>query len=520
MTAYLARTLRFSLLFILTALLSLTASAETLIIVPADESGSTSMTRDIAKAVVIPIMKAGKHTVIPYKNYRKAALDGGIEASGLSSEAAMAEHGPKLGATKGIEVKVMRKGAKAEVKVVDLAAKVVVYEKALSIAGANLTGAEGKTLVARIYEGLIAKPAPQPEPAAPAAQAAPEPVPAEATTVAKAEQPTEPAPTAPVTTPAANTEAATPAPEADAGTQAEAPQVSEAPKPAEPELELKLEDATVETSNAETAAPPDSPATTTAEAEPTISTPQMVTLRAGNKALYFSSAISDGSTEDLKYATNAFVPGIAVGATFAPANLMDVPDWAKHLTLGFTINPILVQPQAYSTTGDATLVTNWSLELGYAPRALTEVPDLAIGAFAHVSSFSMPVGLGGFPDVGIQMLETGVVARYDAGDILTIEDIVKGLKFEATATLGLGLGVDETLDVLGDAGMTLGYGISLNAQTTVFDFFQVGSELGYASTSTSFSGASTLAERREQFNDASLSSSYLTFQLFARKSFL
>ena len=519
MTAYLARTLRFSLLFILTALLSLTAFAETLIIVPADESGSTSMTRDIAKAVVIPIMKAGKHTVIPYKNYRKAALDGGIEANGLSSEAAMAEHGAKLGATKGIEVKVMRKGAKAEVKVVDLAAKVVVYEKALSIAGANLTGAEGKTLVAQIYEGLTAT-APQPEPAAPAAQAAPEPVPAEATTVAQAEQPTEPAPTVPATTPAANPEATNPAPKADAATQAETPQASEAPKAAEPELELKLEDANVETANAETTATPDSPATTTAEAEPTASTPQMVTLRAGNKALYFSSAISDGSTEDLNYATNAFVPGIAVGATFAPATSMDVPDWAKHLTFGFTINPILVQPQAYSTTGDATLVTNWSLELGYAPRALTEVPELAIGAFAHASSFSMPVGLGSFPDVGIQMLETGVVARYDAGDILTIEDIVKGLKFEATATLGLGLGVDESLDVLGDAGMTLGYGISLNAQTTVFDFFQVGSELGYASTSTSFSGASALAERREQFNDASLSSSYLTFQLFARKSFL
>ena len=148
------------------------------------------------------------------------------------------------------------------------------------------------------------------------------------------------------------------------------------------------------------------------------------------------------------------------------------------------------------------------------------MPELALGAFANVTSFSMPVGLGGFPDVGLQMLETGVVATYDAGDILTIEDIVKGLKFEATAMLGIGLGVDESLDALGESGMTIGYGASINAQTTVFDFFQVGSELGFSGTSTSFSGTSNLSDRREQFNDASLSSSYVTFQLFARKSFL
>ena len=60
-------------------LLSLPAFAETLIIVPADENGSTAMSRDIAKGVVIPIMKSGKHKVIPYKNYRQAALAGGVK---------------------------------------------------------------------------------------------------------------------------------------------------------------------------------------------------------------------------------------------------------------------------------------------------------------------------------------------------------------------------------------------------------------------------------------------------------
>ena len=529
MTAHPARPLRLSLFFILAAFVSLSASAETLIIVPADESGSTAMTKDIAKTVVIPIMKAGKHKVIPYKNYRKAALAGGIEATDLSGEAAMVEHGTKLGATKGVEVKVIRKGSKAGVRVVDLAAKVVVFEKTLAITGNNLTGGEGKSLIAEIYNGLEAKPAPKKEetPAEPAPTAAA--VPAEASEAPTSEAAATPAP-APA--PAAATPTEEPAQVSTPTNAAPAPAAAEAPKaeaeapaqkptaetPAAPELELKLEDSEVATSQTPEA-PTETPAVATASVSS--SAPQMVTLRAGNKALYLSSAVSDGTTKDLNYATNAFVPGIAVGATLAPAATMEnVADWAKHLTVGFTLNPIMVQPQAYSTTGDATVVLNWSLELGYAPRALTTMPELAVGAFANVTSFSMPVGLGGFPDIGLQMLETGVVATYDAGDILTIEDIVKGLKFEATAMLGIGLGVDQSLDVLGDSGMTIGYGASINAQTRVFDFFQVGSELGFSGSSTSFSGASTLSDRREQFNDASLSSSYVTFQLFARKSFL
>ena len=114
----------------------------------------------------------------------------------------------------------------------------------------------------------------------------------------------------------------------------------------------------------------------------------------------------------------------------------------------------------------------------------------------------MPVGLGGFPDVGVQMLETGVIATYDAGDILTIEDIVKGLRVEVATSIGIGLGASESLDVLGDAGMTFGYGLSANVNTTVFDFFEVGSEVGFSGMSTSFTGTSTIEQRREQFTDS------------------
>ena len=243
-------------------------------------------------------------------------------------------------------------------------------------------------------------------------------------------------------------------------------------------------------------------------------------MRAGNKAIYFASTISDDTTEALGYSTNAFIPGVSAGVTLAPAATLDAPDWAKHITLGFTLTPILVQPQAYSTTGDAELQFNWAIEAGYAPRALNSMPELAIGAFANFSSFTMPVGLGGFPDVGVQMLETGVIATYDAGDILTIEDIVKGLRVEVATSIGIGLGVSESLDVLGDAGMTFGYGLSANVNTTVFDFFEVGSEVGFSGMSTSFTGTSTIEQRREQFTDPSLSSTLVTFQLFARKSFL
>ena len=82
------------------------------------------------------------------------------------------------------------------------------------------------------------------------------------------------------------------------------------------------------------------------------------------------------------------------------------------------------------------------------------------------------------------MLETGVIATYDAGDILTIEDIVKGLRVEVATSIGIGLGVSRNLDVLGDARMTFGYGLSANVNTTVFDFFEVGSEVGFSGMST------------------------------------
>ena len=529
MTAHCARFLRTSLAFILAALVSLPAMAETLIIVPADESGSTAMAKDIAKTVIIPIMKAGKHKVIPYKNYRQAALSGGIEATQLAGQEAMVAHGAKLGATKGVEVKVLRQDSKVSLRIVDIATKATTFEKALVISGSSLSAPEGKDLISAIYTGVSAKPAPtqvETPAAAPAeptkveapAAAPAEPATAEAPAAAPAEPATAEAPAAAPAEPAkAEVPAAAPAEPAKAEAPAAAPAEpakAEAPAAA-PELELELD---AEVQSKEVAESPAAIPETTASA--TVTLPQMVTLRAGNKALYFSSVISDGTTQDLNYATNAFVPGIAVGATIAPVSGSDVPTWAQHLTLGFTLNPILVQPQAYSTTGDFELVMNWSMELGYAPRALSTTPELAIGAFANFSSFSMPVGLGGFPDVGLQMLETGVVATYDAGDVLTVQDILRGLTFELSASLGIGLGVDDSLNVLGDAGLTLGYGASINAQTRVFDFFQVGTELGFSGTSTSFSGTSALSERREQFNDASLSSSHVTFQLFARKSFL
>ena len=90
MTADLARPLQLLLLSLMATLLSLPAFAETLIIVPADENGSTAMSRDIAKGVVIPIMKSGKHKVIPYKNYRQAALADGVKETALSEAASMA----------------------------------------------------------------------------------------------------------------------------------------------------------------------------------------------------------------------------------------------------------------------------------------------------------------------------------------------------------------------------------------------------------------------------------------------
>ena len=103
MTADLARPLQLLVLSLMAALLSLPAFA-TLIIVPADENGSTTMSRDIAKGVIIPIMKGGKHKVIPYKNYRQAALAGGVNETALSEAASMVEHAAKLG-DEGREVK-------------------------------------------------------------------------------------------------------------------------------------------------------------------------------------------------------------------------------------------------------------------------------------------------------------------------------------------------------------------------------------------------------------------------------
>ena len=169
MTADLARPLQLLLLSLMATLLSIPAFAETLIIVPADENGSTTMSRDIAKGVVIPIMKSGKHKVIPYKNYRQAALADGVKETALSEAASMAEHAAKLGATKGVEVKVLRQGSGASVKVVDLKAKEVVFEKSMKLKGSSLTGAEGKSLIAEIYTVLAAKAAPKPEPAVAAA---------------------------------------------------------------------------------------------------------------------------------------------------------------------------------------------------------------------------------------------------------------------------------------------------------------------------------------------------------------
>ena len=160
MTADLARPLQLLLLSLMATLLSIPAFAETLIIVPADENGSTTMSRDIAKGVVIPIMKSGKHKVIPYKNYRQAALADGVKETALSEAASMAEHAAKLGATKGVEVKVLRQGSGASIKVVDLKAKEVVFEKSMKLKGSSLTGAEGKSLIAEIYTGLAAKAAP------------------------------------------------------------------------------------------------------------------------------------------------------------------------------------------------------------------------------------------------------------------------------------------------------------------------------------------------------------------------
>ena len=254
MTAHPARPFRFSLFFVLAAFVSLPAMAETLIIVPADESGSTAMTKDIAKTVVIPIMKAGKHKVIPYKNYRKAAIAGGVEATALSGETAMVEHGAKLGATKGVEVKVIRKGAKAEVRVVDLAAKVVVFEKTMAIAGSSLTGGEGKSLITEIYSGLSVKPEPKAK-AAPAEEVPAKPATEEAKTEVAAEASSAPASSAAAPTAAAPAKAAPeakaeePAPATATAPAKAAPEAkAEEPAPATaaaPELELKLEEGEV-----------------------------------------------------------------------------------------------------------------------------------------------------------------------------------------------------------------------------------------------------------------------------------
>ena len=118
-----------------------------------------------------------------------------------------------------------------------------------------------------------------------------------------------------------------------------------------------------------------------------------------NKAIYFASTISDDTTE-ASVIRQRIYPGCPVTMTLAPAATLDAPDWAKHITLGFTLTPILVQPQAYSTTGDAALQFNWAIEAGYAPP-VDKRARMAIGAFANFSSFTMPVGLAGF-----QMLES------------------------------------------------------------------------------------------------------------------
>ena len=96
--------------------------------------------------------------------------------------------------------------------------------------------------------------------------------------------------------------------------------------------------------------------------------PQLIRLRAGNKAIYFASTISDDTTEALGYSTNAFIPGVSAGVTLAPAATLDAPDWPST-SLWLHVDPNLVQPQAYSTTGDAELQFNWAIEAGYAPRA-------------------------------------------------------------------------------------------------------------------------------------------------------
>ena len=119
MTADLARPLQLLLLSLIATLLSLPAFAETLIIVPADENSSTTMSRDIAASVVIPIMKAANTRSFRIK--LPSSRPGRGERTALSG-AASNEHAAKLGATKGVEVKVLRR-ARVHYKVVDLKAK-------------------------------------------------------------------------------------------------------------------------------------------------------------------------------------------------------------------------------------------------------------------------------------------------------------------------------------------------------------------------------------------------------------
>lgn len=529
MTAHIARAFRLSSLFIAATLIALPAVAETLIIVPANEAGSTTMTRDIAKNVVIPIMKAGKHKVIPYKDYRKLALKAGVKDTGLSSPKALASHGISLGATRGIEIKVLRESSKAAVTVVDLASKSVVFEKSVSIGGKALTNAEGKKLISDIYAGIQAKlkPAasqPEPEPTAqaatqtPATAATPEPEPAATPAPATAATP-EPAPAA---TPAP-APAATPAPatQAPAPTQAEPelklePDPAPAPAPA-PELKVEEPETTPE--------PASAPATDDPKAEPEADAskealPKLITLRAGPRGTFFSSTVSDGTTEDLAFQTNAFIPGIHLGLTLAPVKDLDVPEWAKFFTLGFHFSPSLIQPQYYATTEDVTFATEWEVEVGYAPRAIAGVSGLSVGGYTSVYSYTMPISAGGFPDVGLTLLKLGANAVYDAGDILTIDDIVKGLVFRASTGLGLGLGSNSSMDTFGSAGMSLGYEVAGSVSTTILGFFDAGAGFHYHGSSTSFSGTSTIEGRREQFSDATLSNTHLVFQLFASISFL
>ena len=241
----------------------------------------------------------------------------------------------------------------------------------MKLKGSSLTGAEGKSLIAEIYTGVVAKPAPKPEPAvaaAPAAAPAPEAAPAPA------------ADSSTRSDSGTRSNSSTRSGSSTSGDQQQRLQHQQRlqnqqqrrrkqrlhpkaePEPAaapEPELELKLE---TEESKTPTDAAVESDAAST-------SVPQLIRLRAGNKAIYFASTISDDTTEALGYSTNAFIPGVSAGVTLAPAATLDAPDWAKHITLGFTLTPILVQPQAYSTTGDAELQFNWAIEAGYAPRA-------------------------------------------------------------------------------------------------------------------------------------------------------